>query len=220
MKPYFDDGQCVIYHGDCREILPTLPAVDLVLTDPPYNVGKDYGEHDDAQSTTDYGQWSRDWFGLVRAVATGPVLITPGAVNLALWLGIEKPRWVMAWTKANCCSRNRIGTPDGFQQWEPILVYGRAKKLVPGDWIDCPISVQAETGDHPCPKPLRLWKRLISTFTEPGDLILDPFLGSGTTTRAALDLGRRCIGIELEERHCDTAARRLQQQVLPFEVTA
>lgn len=77
-----------------------------------------------------------------------------------------------------------------------------------------PIAKGDARPDHPCPKPLPLMRKLIEDFTDPGELILDPFMGSGTTLRAAKDLGRRAIGIELEEKYCRVAIERLRQGVL------
>lgn len=71
-----------------------------------------------------------------------------------------------------------------------------------------------EVDGHPCPFPIELPKRCILATTDPGDVVLDPFMGSGTTLRAAKDLGRRAIGIEIEERYCEIAAKRLAQEVL------
>ncbi len=73
---------------------------------------------------------------------------------------------------------------------------------------------------HPSQKPLQVISRLISTFTAEGDLVLDPFMGSGTTLVAARNLGRRAIGIEIEERYCEVAVLRLAQQVLDFRPVA
>lgn len=70
--------------------------------------------------------------------------------------------------------------------------------------------------EHPTGKPLRLITQLVTLFSDPGELILDPFMGSGTTLRAAKDLGRRAIGIEIEERYCEIAVKRLAQEVLSF----
>lgn len=73
---------------------------------------------------------------------------------------------------------------------------------------------------HTAEKPVKLVGELIDLFTDPGDLILDPFAGSGTTLRAAKDLSRRCIGIEIEERYCEITVKRLQQENLPLELPA
>lgn len=216
MRPFYSDELVTIYHGDCRDVLPTLESgsVDLVLTDPQYNVGFEYESNADNASPEDYFSDVRIWLSECSRVTCGPMVIFTGAVNLQAWLSFAKPRWIMAWTKGNSHSRNRIGKPDGFQQWEPILVFGRAKKCVGSDWIHCPIVGDSSAYQHPCPKPVPLFRRIIGDFTVSGDSVLDPFLGSGTTAVAAKMLGRRCIGIEIEERYCEIAARRLSQEVL------
>ena len=206
MKPYYEQGGIVIYHADCRDVLPTLEpgSVDLVLTDPPYNVGLEYSDGDNRQ---DYSVWTKGWFSLMPR----PLVVTPGMVNLAMWLTMAKPTWVCSWVKPNQCSPSAL---SGFNIWEPILVYGRLPKPVGQDaWIQ-PIGLQQGVGDHPCPKYLPFWRKLLGALSNDGALILDPFMGSGTTLRAAKDLGRRAIGIEIEERYCEIAARRLAQEVL------
>jgi site-specific DNA-methyltransferase (adenine-specific) len=110
--------------------------------------------------------------------------------------------------------------------WQPILVYGTDPYLKRGMGSrPDTISVGAggaglgEVGasEHPCPKPLDVWKRILLRVSPvEGELVLDPFMGSGTTLRAAKDLGRKAIGIEIEERYCEIAAKRLAQEVLPF----
>lgn len=213
-EPYYDDGTCVIYHGDCREILPRLTA-DVVLTDPPYNVGKNYGTYDDKMKPDEYAEWCRAWFSECRRASRSAVVLTPGMVSVPMWIAdIERTHYILAWTKQNACSRNYIGPVSGTQTWEPILVFGKAKKMVKRDSVDIPISVQADAAGHPCPKPIRLWRWLTEQFSDVDDLIFDPFMGSGTTLRAAKDLGRRAIGVEIEERYCEIAAKRLAQEVL------
>ena len=215
MKPYYDDGTCAIYHGDAFDLLPRLESVDLVLTDPPYNVGKDYGTHDDKMTPEVYCEWCRAWFQECRRLSKSAVVVTPALVNLPMWMAdVERTHFVIAWTKQNNCSRNYIGPTSGFQTWEPVLVYGKSKKTILRDSIEIAVSQQPEAAGHPCPKPIKLWRWLAEQFTHPGDLILDPFMGSGTTLRAAKDLGRKAIGIEIEERYCEIAARRLGQEVL------
>jgi len=216
VKPYYQEGGITIYHADCRDVLPTLAvgSIDLVLTDPPYNVGltRNGVAYSTGDNISDYQTWTRQWF----ALAPRPLIVTPGMVNLAMWLTIERPRWVCAWVKPNQCSPSAL---NGFNTWEPLLVYGRLSKPLGQDsWVMSIQTGQRDVGDHPCPKDPRFWRKLMVDTSQPGQTILDPFMGSGTTLRAAKDLGRRAIGIEIEERYCEIAARRLSQQVLPLEV--
>lgn len=205
MKSYYEDSAVTIYHGDCCEILPELDVkVDLVLTDPPYNVGKDYCDGD---KRNDYQEWCQQWFDMMPM----PMLFTPGMVNLSMWFQISHPTWVCAWIKPNQCSPSRVG---GFNIWEPILVFGKLTKRIPQDAWVMSIGQQVQAEGHPCPKYLPFWKKLVVTCTEEDNTILDPFMGSGTTLRAAKDLGRKAIGIEIEERYCEIAAERMAQEVL------
>ena len=207
MKPYYQDDSVTIYHGDCREILPSLGPVDLVLTDPPYNVGLDYADGD---ARADYIEWSTEWFNL----SPRPLIFTPGNVNLGMWMRIQEPQWVCCWFKANQASPSSLG---GFSVWEPILVYGKLLNRVGQDgWYNL-VSFQERkngAGNHPAPKTLSLWKKLVEVFTDPHYVILDPFMGSGTTLRAAKDLGRKAIGTEIEEKYCEIAAKRMSQSVM------
>jgi hypothetical protein len=207
-KPYYDKDGITIYHADCREILPFVEA-DLVLTDPPYNVGMQYKSHYDRRD--DYRDWCAEWFHLCPR----PLVMTPGTVNLFMWHGIEPPTWVCAWLKPNQASPSRIG---GFNVWEPILVYGKLPGRVGHDaWRDIiPTSDRCKEFDHPCPKDFKAWLGILHRFGKGCDSILDPFMGSGTTLVAAKQLGRKCVGIELEEKYCEIAVQRLAQDILPF----
>lgn len=216
MSPYYDEDGITIYHGDCREILPSLGPVQAVFADPPYNVGKDYGTHNDRMLPEEYLAWCEEWFELACRVSEGAVVITPGMVSVPMWMEISPTHKLIAWTKANNNSRNYIGPTSGYQCWEPILVYGKSLVTVLRDWIDCPISLQPFDG-HPCPKPIRLMRWVVENFCPHDGTILDPFAGSGSTLRAAKDLGRKAIGIEIEERYCEIAVQRLAQGVLDFD---
>lgn len=210
MLPYYQDDYCTIYNADCRDIIGSL-AADCVITDPPYNVGLDYCNGDNRQ---DYSTWCQSWFSLIQT----PMLLTPGMVNLSMWLKFCNPSWVCAWLKPNQCSPSALG---GFNVWEPILVFGKFAKRIGHDAWVCSIGIQAEVGNsHPCPKWLPFWKTLVSSFTNPGDIILDPFMGSGTTLKAAKVLGRKAIGIEVERKYCDLAISRLSQCQLDFDTVS
>lgn len=206
VKPYYQDELVTLYHGDCREVLPTLKLeACAAITDPPYNVGLDYGANTD-DKRSDYSAWCRDWFLLLRQAAH-VVGLTPGIVNVALWCDIQRPDWIIAWHKPAAMGRS----PFGFCNWEPVLVYGKTRNRSGVDVVTAMILPDSALDGHPCPKPLLWAKGLIKTLAEPGDTIIDPFCGSGTTMRAAKDMGHYAVGIEIEERYCEIAARRLSQ---------
>jgi site-specific DNA-methyltransferase (adenine-specific) len=212
VKPYYDEGGVTIYHGDCLNVLPNLELVDLVLTDPPYNVGINYGHHDDAMPAEQYAAWCREWFALARGVSSRTIVF-PGHGNLGLWFEIHRPAAVGAWHKP--------GNPAGggviqFCEWEPWLLWG--KPMGGSDVVRATVNRQLDTGSHPCPKPRKLFTALC--VQSKAQTVLDPFRGSGTTLRAAKDLGRRAIGIEIEERYCEIAAKRLGQEVMDFGAAA
>jgi site-specific DNA-methyltransferase (adenine-specific) len=209
VQPYYDQDGITIYHGDCREVLPQLEPIELIATDPPYNLGRQYGTGtDDNRSSADFAAWVREWMPEILRLGS-TILLTPGIANLGLYLQYE-PKWILAWHKPFGVSR----TPIGFNNWEPVLMWGKWWRKHYGDYICAPLVLSDRAlGGHSSPKPLSLMHTLIERNSEDG-LVLDPFMGSGTTLRAAKDLGRRAIGIEIEERYCELAANRLAQGVL------
>ena len=216
MKPYYEEGGITIYHGDCREVLPGLGSVDLALTDPPYGVGVEYGT---CSSDTDayVSELAATVIPTLRRLAP-TVLVTCGTRNLFAY---PRPDWVLSWVQpasAGMCAW-------GFATWQPILAYGsdpylRARMGSRADTIirnaqGLGVARDRAAYGHPCPKPLPAWALILKRGSaRPGDTVLDPFMGSGTTLRAAKDLGRKAIGIEIEERYCEIAAKRLGQGVL------
>lgn len=228
--PYYDHAGIVIYHGDCREILPHLPKVDLVLTDPPYGTEELGGGYGRRQLHSIDGRHGRTIAGdsdLSMLSQTVPIL--PISEN--------------SWTVAFCAPRRMPEVADifrgaGFEYYgaliwnkvvpglgysiryshEDALVFKTGEPAKPEPPI---VSVFTECVDrvdtfsrHPHQKPEGFW-RAAMRFS-PG-LILDPFMGSGTTLVAAKQLGRRAIGIEIEEKYCRIAVDRLSQEMLPFE---
>src|SRR5262245_21968330 len=206
LKPYYQDGWATIYHGDCREILPHVEPVDLVLTDPPYGVGVNYASYADTQEALE--SIISDCYKPMRKLAPR-LALTPGIKNISLW---PRPDWVLCWAISGAGS---VG-PWGFSCWQPIFVYGPDPYLEQGKGCRPDLlylNEQSERNGHPCPKPLKVWKRLLQRCTL-ANSVLDPFMGSGTTLRAAKDIGIKSIGIEIEEKYCEIAVKRLRQESL------
>jgi len=225
MKPYYSKNGVTIYHGDCRDILPHLDQVDLVLTDPPYGVdlkakrqklrGGALIERFGNYSHEDTSEYIKSVVVPVicqcidSTLATG---VTPGTRNLWLYTPADDVG----------CFYSAAGTGVGkwgFTCMQPILYYGSDPYLRTGQGSRSNSFGQTYCNDankfaHPCAKPIRMWKALTSRVSLAGETILDPFMGSGTTLRAAKDLGRKAIGIEIEERYCEIAASRLSQEVM------
>jgi len=209
VKPYYEDTRAgiTIYKGDCREILPSLPPVDLVLTDPPYGIGADSHQGPAKHGWKQYGKVGWDlakperWV-IEMAISKGRHGIVWGGNYFELppkmgWLVWDKGQrdfsladCELAWTTENRAAR--------------VFDYSRAKAIQDGK-------------EHPTQKPVELMRWCMTLF-EDCKTILDPFTGSGTTLRAAKDLGRKAIGIEIEEKYCEIAAKRLAQEVLPFQL--
>jgi len=220
--PYYSDEWTTVYCGDARDVLPRLNLTDCVLlTDPVYGV--DGGRGGDARR---YGKARYDAHGwtddeeYVRSVCV-PVVehvlryakrgaVTPGIRCLSFY---PRPADMGCfWTPAGVTTG-----PWGLGTMQPILYYGRDYRAGKGAWpTGRQVNSISEQNGHPCPKPITGWRWLAAKMAEAGDVLVDPFLGSGTTIRAAKDLGLRSIGIEIEERYCDIAVGRLAQLVLPF----
>jgi site-specific DNA-methyltransferase (adenine-specific)/modification methylase len=207
-----------IINCDCLEVMKTFPdrSIDLVLTDPPYNA-KNIGPNQKIYEgqrmqlpEKEYREFCQDWFYQADRVGKN-LLFTPGISNVCFY---PQPYWIIAWHKPAAVSFNRMG---GFNAWEPICFYGKMpkNKRLGQDYILCNTMnfTKGPEKDHPCPKPIELWKILVDKFSNEDDLILDPFLGSGTTSTASKQLHRRFIGIEISERYCQIARERLRQGI-------
>lgn len=212
MKPYYQDASCTIYHGDCREVLPTIPKVDLVLTDPPYGIGayssgKMGGGVLAKQSSYDPTTWDSkpiDWQLLESGLLRGKYACCWGGNYYPV---APSSAWLV-WDKVN--GANNFA--DCELAWTN---YGIAVRMKKHQWHGM-LRKGKEARHHPTQKPLELMEWCISLCPDDAQTILDPFMGSGTTLRAAKDLQRTAIGIEREERYCEIAAKRLEQEVLPL----
>ncbi len=196
MKPYYEHGGVTIYHGDWREIVPSA-GFDVVIADPPYGKMLDYGN-----GVAD----TRDALiaNTSDLVALGKPLVF--SIPQTRLFDVPRPQWIGVWYKP----MSMWQTPF-YPHWEPVCFYGLPAKMGHDDvWVH---NTERPNG-HPCPKPLGLMKDLVVAMPE--GRVLDPFMGSGTTLVAAKNLGRKAIGIEIEERYCEIAAKRLAQEVLPL----
>lgn len=212
MQPYYADDAVTIYHGDCRDVLPHLSA-DLVFADPPYGVGKGYDDHDDTGGD-DYWDFMRSVVKLCRDAA--PVTLMTHRV-LAL-RELTDWDWTATWVKRN--QQMRLFSMPVLPTWEPILCWG-IKGLDVDHRSDCfhfdAIPSNAVPGGHPFPKPEPFIAALLEwAIPDRSAVVIDPFLGSGTTCRVAKDRGWKAIGIEQSERYCEIAAKRMGQEVLAF----
>jgi site-specific DNA-methyltransferase (adenine-specific) len=217
IKPYYEDSAVQIFHGDCREIVPTLGRFDLLLTDPPYGIALN----------TDNSRFSGGTAGNISKRGNGPGVGAGVPV-----LGDDEP-FDPSWLPA-LADRSIIWGWHCFPDKLPrgtCLVWIKRNDEAFGSFLsdaetawyskghgvycfkDLSNNSIARQRVHPTQKPLALMQWCISLA---GDVrtILDPFMGSGTTLRAAKDLGRKAVGIEREERYCAIAAKRMQQEVL------
>jgi len=209
MKPYYEKSGIVIYHGDCREVLPELPVCDLLLTDPPY--GMSY-KSNRSPSHLQKG-------GIVGDDAM-PEWLWDIPYNVARmifcrWdnlMQIPKPKSFIVWDKG-VHSMGDLEHEFG-RQWEGVAFYdGPSHSFTkrPTDVIRA-MRVSPNEMVHPTQKPIECLTPLI--LAHPVGTILDPFMGSGTTLVAAKNLNRDAIGVEIEERFCEVAALRLAQDNL------
>lgn len=196
MEPYYEANGITIYHGRCEDVLPTLAPVDLVLTDPPYP--------------------NRAGHFLDGIAAARDMLSTFAAPRfMVFWSQLERPPVPLPLVAHHIWHRTNTNRPDNY---EPIYEFANESER-PSIVFPFPVIFPGLTGcieatGHPTQKPVKLLTRLVSL--RPCSLILDPFMGSGTTLDACKRLGRRAIGIEIDERYCEIAAQRLSQEVFDF----
>jgi DNA modification methylase len=211
MKPYYEHAGITIYHGDCREILPQLGQVETILTDPPWVLQREIMAG------------NLDAVSLWESVA--PLL---RARRLVLWLPIvHDPRsWLNPladWPYLRQVYIRRA-IPGYFgralMDGEIVHVLGtyppakKGRMVIPGGLAITYISTDRVDG-HPGPRSEIVCNWLIRWWCD--ESVIDPFMGSGTTLTSAKKLGRRAIGIELEEKYCEIAAKRLSQEVLNLQ---
>lgn len=219
MQPYYEHAGITIYHANAAELVEWITA-DVVLTDTPYGIDGSSGHINKARGKGTYTNAFTDDRSNIEQVIV-PILrtlirrircvvVTPGNKNLDLYPRSDS---FGVFFQPAAVGLQVFGNLDA----QPILYYG---KNALGRNMGVPCSYRLievpQKVDHPCAKPYKAWKTLLSNIAKPGHTILDPFMGSGTTLRAAKELGMKAIGIDIEERYCDLAARQLSQEVMEF----
>lgn len=220
MEPYYADDSVTLYHGDCREVTEWLTA-DVLVTDPPYgrawkqgDANKPYGWRTSARPgiAGDDDTLSRDaalaMWGDRPAVVFGDLMLAPP----------EGTKHVLIYDKGNDAGLR--GAVGGYRRnVEAIYLMGShggsfgGRSAVLSTRVSAGGNLSRTTG-HPHTKPGDVMCALIANA--PDGAVADPFAGSGSTLYAAKYLGRKAIGVELDERYCEIAARRLSQDVLDF----
>lgn len=213
MKPYYEEDGITIIHGDCAEVMPSLDPVDIVLTDPPYGMEYQSGYRIGKPPPKIRGD---DTF-LSGLVVEAVSLARCAAYVFCRWDNLiagdlVKPTSVLAWVKNNW-SAGDLNHAHG-RQWEAICFYPGSNHVFHSRIPDVIYDDRVASDSHGTVKPVGLLKRLIAA--NEGDVVLDPFMGTGTTLRAAKDVGRKAIGIEVEERYCEIAAKRCSQGVFDW----
>lgn len=231
INPYYEEPGITIYHGDCRDILPHLEPVDLVITSPPYNMGNDHHtgntRHHPYKDDLPEEQYQKEQiFILDKLYQTSKPLASlfyNHKNRIKDGLMISPYEWLF---KTNWIRKQEIAWFQRSQNFDKCRFYPMTERIF---WLskekktsfyntinkhdDWHIEPEGITGYHPRSFPIEIPKNIICCFPA-GETILDPFMGSGTTLRAAKDLGRKAIGIEIEEKYCAIAVERLRQGVL------
>ena len=227
LTPYYEHGGIVIYHGDCREILPYV-ACDAIVTDPPYKLSQEYSASVDADNLVAVA--SVGWVAplLLQSIRIGGMAavfydtrILPLALEAFRKSGWKYLRHLTLYRRWGVASK----THGWMSTSDFVLLFQRpgAKEAYYGDTnhdVFVKGSPEPESYGHPSQKPLVFVRQLVANLTPPHGVVCDPWAGSGTSLVAAQHLSRRAIGIEIEERYCEIAAKRLQQEVLPLEMGA
>jgi len=216
LAPGWASGNVRLYLGDCREIMPTLTDIDVVITDPPYGLNFPYRSYDDTRENL-VNLLADVMPEISRIAANAYILCGPTQIGL-----YPQPEWVCAVTW------NTTGTfgKYGYNQWTPVLCYGKdlegfgnVNGMTKGDTLringGSGVGFQRDDAEkeHTCPKPLNLMKMVVNRYSKPGQIVCDPFMGSGTTGVACAALGRGFVGIEQDSAYYATALERIQREL-------
>ena len=215
-------GDAQLFLGDCRDILPTLGPVDAVMTDPPYGIGFKYLSHNDTPKG--YGQWM--WLVISTAEALcspgSPIFVWQAQANAKNWAEWFPRDWRVFVQAKNFVQIRKV--PMNYA-YEPVLVWWTSGEIwwaskdanaINRDWFIANTAgavsdTESLARGHPCPRQIDVMEYVVGTWVRPGGIVLDPFMGSGTTGVACANLGRCFIGIEIEKRYFEIACERIRR---------
>ena len=230
IKPYYQDEWVTIYLGDCREVLPELPKVDLVITSPPFNLGnshhtgnKRHQVYDDDIPERDYQEQQTVILDrLFNVVEDNGSCFYQHKNRIKNGVSISPYKWIF---NTEWIIKQEIVWFNRSQNFDKIRFYPMTERIY---WLakspdtkllntinkhdDWHIQAEGSSGGHSRAFPEEIVNNILTCFPD-ADIILDPFLGSGTTAYCAKKLNRHCIGIEIEEKYCEIAAKRCSQGV-------
>jgi len=220
-------GDCVLYLGDCRDILPSIGAADVVITDPPYGAVETHARHLSTITLKD-GTAAGQPLGFTGISGDNLVSLAASWVAVARRWVVFTCEWQHAHLLADAGLLVRLGIwrkPDGAPQftgdrpgmgWEAVAIChrpGRKRWNGGGAHAFWTVPKSASGSGHPTEKPLGLVGAWIRDFTDAGETVVDPFMGSGTTGVACVNWGRRFVGIEVDPAHFATACERIRHAV-------
>ena len=223
MKPYYQDENATIYHGDCREVAAELWfGVDLLLTDPPYGIsercdrkGRKRGAlaecNDFPPIFGDDGEFDPEpWLSFPKVVLFGANHYAHKLPPSASWVVWDKRDGLMS-KRGDAFNDNG----DAEMAWTNL---GGPVRVISHRWMGMlKASERTEKRVHPTQKPVAVMRRLITDARAISGTVMDPFMGSGSTLLAASQLKTQAIGIEIDERYCEIAANRLANAPLTLE---
>jgi site-specific DNA-methyltransferase (adenine-specific) len=215
-------GDCALYLGDCLEVMKSVPdkSVDLVFVDPPYNVGKDYGDYKDNLPEDEYFAWCEKWIKEIKRIGIQVAIYPPKKHLLWFWnMFPENYQIICAWSPEGAIRSNFI------HQYIPLLVPSKPVKRVKDHWWNVQVPgmgyfYKEEKFEHPGQTSLDITNRVIDAFSIEGNTIADFFMGIGTTGYSCVKHNRNFIGAEINKKYFDIAVKRIkdaqQQMRLPL----
>lgn len=213
---FYEDDWATIYCGDCLAIMPLMEpeSVDLVVTDPPYNVGKNYEIASDDLNESEYQEFMTEGLNLSRRIAKNQFWFIP-RYKLAFWTSVM-PKAHTIIIPRRCHGPYRAGWEDMFGIG---LAEGKPNTPAVDIWFELGLKGEGwlcreDNFNHPGYTPTNIFHRATKLLSK--DLVLDPFMGTGSSIVAAKNLNRKSIGIEINPKYCEIAVKRLRQEVFDF----